>query len=214
MPNNQYYVVHRQFTCFSAFFLFVCLFCLKCLEPNQWFYFTRSLIKLCPVNKLHVLCIIPGLLVVNWSYQFTIKSSKFNVFTLIWRKKNCSHDFIFSSHAQGHFSCSGTAQKYLLPAFSSPTNWLIQFIEIITEADLLQDWICNPLLQFQSSNQRVPTLLYQLRQGCTTSGSSIPCSSMYQMLKLKLGPQDIRGTKTQRKDNLEIGNKVKTEFTI
>lgn len=40
----------------------------------------------------------------------------------------------------------------------------------------------------------VLTLLYQLRQGCTTSGSSMPCSSMYQMLKLKLGPQDIRGT--------------------
>lgn len=38
------------------------------------------------------------------------------------------------------------------------------------------------------------TLLYQLRQGWTTSGSSMPCNSIYQMLKLKLGPHDIRGT--------------------
>lgn len=47
-----------------------------------------------------------------------------------------------------------------------------------------------------TTRERLPvlTLLYQLRQGCTTSGSSMPCSSMYQMLKLKLGPQDIRGT--------------------
>lgn len=41
---------------------------------------------------------------------------------------------------------------------------------------------------------RLLTLLYQLRQGWTTSGSSMPCSSMYQILKLKLGPHDIRGT--------------------
>lgn len=26
----------------------------------------------------------------------------------------------------------------------------------------------------------------------------MPCSSMYQMLKLKLGPQDIRGTETHK----------------
>lgn len=49
-----------------------------------------------------------------------------------------------------------------------------------------------------SNIQVRPTLLYQLRQGCTTSGSSIPCSSMYQMLKLKLGPQDIRGTEVKQ----------------
>lgn len=55
-------------------------------------------------------------------------------------------------------------------------------------------YVCNP-----KGWHWVPTLLYQLRQGCTTSGSSIPCSSMYQMLKLKLGPQDIRGTEAQRK---------------
>lgn len=58
--------------------------------------------------------------------------------------------------------------------------------------------ICEYMIQFPSRNSRVLTLLYQLRQGCTTSGSSIPCSSMYQMLKLKLGPQDIRGTKKKR----------------
>lgn len=45
-----------------------------------------------------------------------------------------------------------------------------------------------------------PTLLYQLRQGCTTSGSSMPLSSTYQMLKLKLGPQDKSGTLGREKN--------------
>lgn len=51
-------------------------------------------------------------------------------------------------------------------------------------------------------NAQLLTLLYQLRQGWTTSGSSIPCSSMYQMLKLKLGPQDIRGTVAQERSTV------------
>ncbi len=61
-------------------------------------------------------------------------------------------------------------------------------------------WVMfNIFLRHSSSKMYVDvrtqlTLLYQLRQGWTTSGSSMPCNSIYQMLKLKLGPHDIRGT--------------------
>ncbi len=61
-------------------------------------------------------------------------------------------------------------------------------------------WVMfNIYLRHSSSKMYVDvrtqlTLLYQLRQGWTTSGSSMPCNSIYQMLKLKLGPHDIRGT--------------------
>lgn len=48
--------------------------------------------------------------------------------------------------------------------------------------------------KFCIHSQPSPTLLYQLRQGWTTSGSSMPLSSTYQMLKLKLGPHDSNGT--------------------
>lgn len=52
-----------------------------------------------------------------------------------------------------------------------------------------------------------PTLLYQFRQGCTISGSSMPLSSTYQMLKLKLGPQDKSGTlrrKSKKREKINI----------
>lgn len=40
------------------------------------------------------------------------------------------------------------------------------------------------------------TVLNQARLGSTTSGSSTPCSSTNQILKLKLGPCDMIGTTT------------------